>query len=429
MRLFYTLITSGLLIFIDFPADYSPPHLLDVPIDDSHQWAAAPEQLNSWIVHPDMAFSGTAFTGTAFGLGTLSMEQQGKLYYASLPPSFLALSPDHLPIQGEIDTLEAKPFNIESARQQDGSEPMGVDTKPSPTPLPALDGGAATPNTVTNRQQSQLPISGYAMYYNPNVMQEVVSNRLAMGHISSCAECVGTVALLRPGDLNRRVWLQWADGVVEGPFLVVDVAAAHHVAQLLARNWVVDVDNRTAVRRGMRGPVWVTVWGAPPPANPQSTVPFAPLYASAPPTGTPLLQAAPPAATPTATPLPYATATPEPTPNTAPIANGSLLYSGFPPDTPTPTITPLPALIPLSLAPAITPSPANTPYLVASPIVAATVGFPSVTAAPTNTPLPALPATPTATMTTAPWPTATVKQHAFPPDTPVPTVTPLPAIN
>ena len=33
---------------------------------------------------------------------------------------------------------------------------------------------------------------------------------------------------------------------------------------LLARNWVVDVDYDTAMRWGMRGPVPVTILGAPP---------------------------------------------------------------------------------------------------------------------------------------------------------------------
>jgi hypothetical protein len=57
--------------------------------------------------------------------------------------------------------------------------------------------------------------------------------------------------------------LQWADGTVEGPFLVVDVAAPQHIAQLLARNWVVDVDYPTAVRREIVNPVPVTVLAAP----------------------------------------------------------------------------------------------------------------------------------------------------------------------
>ncbi len=150
--------------------------------------------------------------------------------------------------------------------------PNSISTVP-PTPVPPTATPSITaatsrsqPNVALNpaySQASPLPLSGLAMYYNPNVMREVVANRMAMGHLSTCSECIGHVALLRVGDLNRRVWLQWADGKVEGPFLVADVAAAHHVNYLLERNWVVDVDYQTALRRGMTGPVAVTVLAGP----------------------------------------------------------------------------------------------------------------------------------------------------------------------
>lgn len=38
----------------------------------------------------------------------------------------------------------------------------------------------------------------------------------------------------------------------------------HHIPELLWRNWVVDVDDATAMRWGMRGPVTVTVYGEAP---------------------------------------------------------------------------------------------------------------------------------------------------------------------
>lgn len=75
---------------------------------------------------------------------------------------------------------------------------------------------------------------------------------------------MGSVALLRAGDLDRKVWIQLENGEVDGPFQVLDVAARHHIPSLLARNWVVDVDYDTAMRWGMRGPVPVTILGAPP---------------------------------------------------------------------------------------------------------------------------------------------------------------------
>lgn len=109
-----------------------------------------------------------------------------------------------------------------------------------------------------------LPIEGLAMYYNPGVMDQVVAYRERMDEIDACPECVGFAALLRAGDLNRKIWIQWEDGTVEGPFLVADVAARHHVDMLIRRGWAVDVDNETAVRQGMLMPVPVTVHGAPP---------------------------------------------------------------------------------------------------------------------------------------------------------------------
>ena len=102
------------------------------------------------------------------------------------------------------------------------------------------------------------------MYYNPGIMQTVLSFRLEVGHVALCQECVGYVALMRREDINRRVWLEWEDGVVEGPFLVIDTAAKQHVASLISRNWVVDVDYETALRRGMNRPLPVTVWASAP---------------------------------------------------------------------------------------------------------------------------------------------------------------------
>jgi len=119
---------------------------------------------------------------------------------------------------------------------------------------------------------SVLPVHGKAMYYNPGIMDQVLEYRLALGQVAPCHECVGYVALLRSGDLNRKVWIEWGQGDVEGPFLVIDVAATQHVPMLLARQWVVDVDYATALRRSMYGPVFVRVLDAPPRSLP--TGPF-----------------------------------------------------------------------------------------------------------------------------------------------------------
>ena len=99
-----------------------------------------------------------------------------------------------------------------------------------------------------------LPVSGLAMYYAPNVMENVAQYRLRVNKIEGCDECEGSVALLRAGDLDRKVWIQLQNGEVDGPFQVLDVAARHHIPSLLARNWVVDVDYDTAMRWGCAVP-------------------------------------------------------------------------------------------------------------------------------------------------------------------------------
>ena len=155
---------------------------------------------------------------------------------------------------------------------------------PQVTPTPPISGtlpvspaqaltvsqrAGATPTSWTQLSPSYyestpLPVSGLAMYYAPNVMENVAQYRLRVDKIEGCEECVGSVALLRAGDLDRKVWIQQEGGEVEGPFQVLDVAARHHIPSLLARNWVVDVDYDTAMRWGMRGPVPVTILGEPP---------------------------------------------------------------------------------------------------------------------------------------------------------------------
>lgn len=111
--------------------------------------------------------------------------------------------------------------------------------------------------------ESPLPVSGKAMYYNPGVMERVIVNRLRFKNIEPCEECIGRVAMLRYGDINRKVWLQFYGSHVEGPYHVVDTAATQHVGMLIARDWIVDVDYQTAQRWGMRMP-YVTIWESPP---------------------------------------------------------------------------------------------------------------------------------------------------------------------
>ena len=350
-----------------------------------------------------------------------------RLFYTLLASTFLVLS--DVPTEISASTLYS-PHQYQSNANNNFAavnlaKAYGDQREPATsTPVP-LNATSSDSVLTTYRGQSTLPVTGYAMYYNPNVMQEVLSNRLRMGHISQCAECVGNVALLRAGDLNRRVWLQWSDGTVEGPFLVADVAAQHHVAQLLARNWVVDVDNRTAVRRKMAGPVMVTVWGSPPAsATAPQDAPFAPLYAAPTPSAYP-------------TPSPFPSPFPSPTPVTVLDLATAPAYlvqgGGFPTDTPVPTVTPLPALVNGPVATGSAPQanfPADTPVPTVTPLPALdngnSVNVPPVLA--TAAPLQLATQAPMRPANTLPTPDTEI-QHAFPPDTPVPTITPLPALN
>ncbi len=105
-----------------------------------------------------------------------------------------------------------------------------------------------------------LLIAGQATYYAPGVMDEVFENRLAWGHVQPCELCVGMVALLDREMVGELVYLQRPGYEVEGPFLVIDCAAAGDRANLVRRGWAVDVDWATAQRWGMRKPVPVKVW-------------------------------------------------------------------------------------------------------------------------------------------------------------------------
>ncbi|MEI2776421.1 MAG: hypothetical protein V9G19_10715 [Tetrasphaera sp.] len=113
-------------------------------------------------------------------------------------------------------------------------------------------------------EQTPLPAGGLAMYYAPYVMDRVVDYRERVNNLPECTECIGRIALLRAGDIGRRVWIQVGDGAVEGPYFVTDVAARHDIPGLLRRGWVVDVDWETGQRWQMRGPIPVTVYSDPP---------------------------------------------------------------------------------------------------------------------------------------------------------------------
>ena len=61
-------------------------------------------------------------------------------------------------------------------------------------------------------ERSPLPQMGLATYYAPKLMDAVLQYRVQHGQLPSCPECVGSVALLRAGDIGRKVWLQPREG-------------------------------------------------------------------------------------------------------------------------------------------------------------------------------------------------------------------------
>lgn len=153
-------------------------------------------------------------------------------------------------------------------------EPQSGTTSDGTLSEPAHAPSATTESAQSTRWQtlsppyhapSALPVHGRAMYYNPGIMERVLEYRMQTGRVQPCDECIGFAAMIRYGDLGRKVWIQLADSTVEGPFLVIDAADVKHVYALLERNWVIDVDYATAMRWKMAGPHVVTVLDSPPP--------------------------------------------------------------------------------------------------------------------------------------------------------------------
>ena len=104
-------------------------------------------------------------------------------------------------------------------------------------------------------EQTPLPQTGLATFYAPGMMEHVLDVRDGYGQMLRCPECVGTVALLRAGDIGRKVWLQPPGGEKIGPFLVIDCARQVDVWPLVDRNWVVDVSYELGELWGMNRPL------------------------------------------------------------------------------------------------------------------------------------------------------------------------------
>ncbi len=198
--------------------------------------------------------------------------------------------------------------------------------------------------------RTPLPLTGLATFYAEGLMDYVRDYRLGLGQVADCPECVGAAALLRAGDIGRKVWLQAAGEEPVGPFLVVDCARREDFPLLSDRGWAVDVSYELGRLWGMAAPLGgVTVLEDPadvaagPRQPPSALTPFAV------PPGEAVITA------PTATPA-VTSAVPTPWPTRLPVARAGAAPA---PASALPTATPF---WPPPLTPIITtPTPAVTP--------------------------------------------------------------------
>lgn len=270
-------------------------------------------------------------------------------------------------------------------------------------------------------EQTPLPHTGLATFYAAGMMEHVLAVRAGHGQVLRCDECVGTVALLRAGDIGRKVWLQPPDGEKVGPFLVIDCARRADIPPLVARNWAVDVSFEVGRLWGMDRPLdGVTVladpasdaaleWvGAPAPAPTRFFVPPDKVVVSAP-TPTPRISPTPWQPTPWPTRLPVALRPAVSPPTAETVVADQPPVAALPTPltpmvtTPTPRVTPRPLVGPAVSA--ATPEPTHTPAQEAAVGrpgggLLAPVGAPAAT--PTVTPDLPSPGLPRATVTPTP---------------------------
>lgn len=274
-------------------------------------------------------------------------------------------------------------------------------------------------------ERSPLPQTGLATFYAPGVMEYVADYRQKRGQLPVCTECVGAVALLRAGDIGRKVWLQPTDGEPVGPFLVVDCAHHEDIPLLLARNWVVDVSFEVGQLWGMDRPLpGVTVLEDPADATSEvvTGVPT-PFYVPA----DRVVLSTP---TPTGQPLAIREPTRWAPRSPVPLTSGSrnvpaetpAAPSGPPPLTPIIT-TPTPRIWP-------TATPAPTDWLPSPTPPEPAIGRPGARLfqTPTSTPTttPNLPPSPTPTVRSVVTPRITSAPILNPAGTPTPALTPSP---
>ena len=200
-------------------------------------------------------------------------------------------------------------------------------------------------------EQTPLPQTGLATFYAPGMMEHVLDVRAGHGQMLQCPECVGTVALLRAGDIGRKVWLQPPGGEKIGPFLVIDCARQEDVWPLVDRNWVVDVSYELGELWGMNRPLDNVTVLADPADESYSGVTAGPQRAPTPfyvPPGQVVLSA--PTPTPAVTPTPW-----QPTPWPTRIPAGlQLIAPGVAAQEPMASSTPAGPPPPTPLTPVVT---------------------------------------------------------------------------
>ena len=95
-------------------------------------------------------------------------------------------------------------------------------------------------------------MSGWVSQYADGLMTEVVSNRVAWGHLSANAWDYTPIAVLECERLGNTYTIVWEDGAAE-PAMVVDCANPDHVETV---DWMIDnaivfeVGAQTARERG-----------------------------------------------------------------------------------------------------------------------------------------------------------------------------------
>ncbi len=226
-------------------------------------------------------------------------------------------------------------------------------------------------------EQTPLPQTGLATFYASGMMEYVEGYRRDRGQLPDCPECVGTVALLRAGDIGRKVWLEPPGGERIGPFLVIDCARTEDIPPLVDRNWAVDVSYEVGQFWGMDRPLdGVTVLADPADEAAPAVPSLRPTPFYVPPDKVVVTQPTPtPAVTAVfALPTPWPTRRPEPLPGVQPPET-AVPQGGFALETPTPAGPPPPT----PLTPIVT---TPTPY------GGATVVAPVATPLPAATPLP-----------------------------------------